>query len=65
MKLKRGKTRKISPHDKKVLSSKAYKTPKNYRDNWRKKVANKLSGNVFFLMSDGRHITESYVRDHL
>lgn len=35
---KRGKRRNMIPYNKKVLSSKAYKTPKNYRDNWRHKV---------------------------
>jgi site-specific recombinase XerD len=51
--------------NKKVLSSKVYKTPKNYRNNLRYKVANKESGDVFFLQGDGKPITENYVRDHL
>jgi integrase len=64
-KKKRGRERDIIPYSKKILSSKAYKTPKNYLDNWRHKVANKESGDAFFLMPDGKPITEKYVRDHL
>jgi site-specific recombinase XerD len=64
-KKKRGRERDIIPYSKNILSSKAYKTPKNYRDNWRHKVANQYSGDAFFLMPDGRPITEKYVRDHL
>lgn len=62
---KRGKTRIMIPYNKKVLSSKAYKTPKNYRDNWRHKVVTKDSGDAFFLQPDGKPITENYVRNHL
>ena len=64
-KKKRGKERDIIPYSKKILSSNRYKTPKNYRDNWRHKVANKESGNAFFLQWNGKPITEKYVRDHL
>jgi integrase len=64
-KKKRGKRRKLIPYSKKILSSKAYKTPKNYKDNWRHKVANGHSGDAFFLQPDGKPITEKYVRDHL
>ena len=53
------------PYTKKVLSSKAYKTPKNYRDNWRYKVVTKDSGDAFFLQPNGKPLTEKYVRDHL
>ncbi len=62
---KRGKQRDIIPYSKKILSSNKYKTPKNYRDNWRPKVANNKSKDAFFLMHNGRPITEKYVRDHL
>jgi site-specific recombinase XerD len=64
-KKKRNKTRIIIPYNKKILSSKAYKTPKNYRDNWRYKVVTRESGDAFFLQPDGRPITENYVRAHL
>ena len=64
-KKKRGRTRNMIPYNKKILSSKAYKTPKNYRDNWRHKVANNESGDAFFLQPNGKPITEKYVRDHL
>ncbi len=62
---KRGKERIIIPSSKKILSSKAYKTPKNYLDNWRHKVANDKSGDAFFLQWNGRPITNKYVREHL
>jgi len=55
----------LNPYNKKILSSDKYKTPRNYRDNWRLKVANKNSGDSFFLQSSGKPITEKYVRDHL
>jgi site-specific recombinase XerD len=64
-KKKHGRERDLIPYDKKILSSKAYKTPKNYLDNWRPKVATDSSGDAFFLMPDGNPITEKYVRDHL
>jgi len=64
-KKKRGKTRIMIPYSKKVLSSKVYKTPKNYRDNWRHKVETKESGDAFFLQPNGKPLTEKYVRDHL
>jgi|GEM_PF-2014545 len=62
---KRGKVRTLIPYNKKILSSNSYKTPKNYRDFWRKKVATKESGDAFFLQPNGKPITEKYVRDHL
>ena len=62
---KRGKTRKIIPYSKKILSSNRYKTPKNYLECWRHKVANSESGDAFFLQWNGKPITEKYVRDHL
>jgi site-specific recombinase XerD len=63
---KRGKTRVIIPYTKAILSSIAYKTPKNYLDNWRHKVAKKdISGNAFFLQPNGKPITHKYVREHL
>lgn len=62
---KRGKERDLIPYSKKILSSDKYKSPKNYRDNWRPKVANGESGDAFFLQWNGRPITEKYVRDHL
>ena len=62
---KRGKIRTIIPYSKNVLSSNRYKTPKNYLDFWRPKVANSESEDFFFLQPDGKPITEKYVRDHL
>jgi site-specific recombinase XerD len=62
---KRGKTRDIIPYSRKILSSDKYKSPKNYRDHWRPKVANDNSGKAFFLQPSGKPITEKYVRDHL
>jgi integrase len=62
---KRGKNRVIIPFNKTVLSSPVFKTPKNYTDNWRDKVANDKSGNALFLKPDGRRITGKYLRDHI
>lgn len=62
---KRGKRRKIIPFNKKVLSSPAYKTPKNYINNWRWKVANDESDDALFLQPNGKRITKKYVRSHL
>lgn len=62
---KRGKERNIIPYSKKILSSKAYKTPKNYLDNWRWKVVNDSSGDALFLQWNGKPISDKYVREHL
>ena len=62
---KRGKHRIIIPFNKTVLSSPVFKTPKNYIENWRWKVANKESGNALFLKPDGTRITGKYLRDHI
>jgi len=62
---KHGKHRLIYPYNKTVISSPVFKTPKNYIDNWRHKVANKKSGNALFLMPDGQRVTAWYLRDHI
>ncbi|HWR27822.1 MAG TPA: site-specific integrase, partial [Candidatus Thermoplasmatota archaeon] len=62
---KRGKQRIIIPFNKNILSSTVFKTPKNYIDNWRKKVATKDSGNALFLQPNGTRITGKYLRDHI
>jgi len=62
---KRGKQRIIIPFNKNILSSKVFKTPKNYIDNWRKKVATKDSENALFLQPNGTRITGKYLRDHI
>jgi len=61
-KKKRGRRRKIIPYNKNVLSSLAYKTPKNYLKNWRWKVANIKSGDAFFLQPNGDRVTDKYIR---
>jgi integrase len=62
---KGGKQRIIIPFNKNILSSKVFKTPKNYIDHWRKKVATKDSGKALFLKLDGTRITADYLRDHI
>jgi site-specific recombinase XerD len=62
---KGGIERQYIPFDKKVLSSKVYRTPANYINTWRPKVANKHSGNALFLQPNGKRITGKYVRDHI
>jgi len=51
--------------DKAGLSSSVFKTPKNYIDHWRHKVANDTSGNALFLQPNGKRITGRYVRSKL
>lgn len=62
---KRNKTRIIIPFNKTVLSSPVFKTPRNYRDNWRHKVENSNSGNALFLQPNGKRITGRYITNHL
>ena len=62
---KHGKHRLIYPYNKTVLSSSVFKTPKNYIDNWRHKVANKNSRNALFLMPNGQRVATWYLRDHI
>ena len=62
---KRGKQRIIIPFNKNILSLTVFKTPKNYINHWRKKVATKDSGNALFLKPDGTRITADYLRDHI
>jgi len=62
---KHGKHRLIYPYNKTILSSPVFKTPKNYIDNWRHKIANKNSGDALFLMPDGQRVTSWYLRDHI
>jgi len=62
---KLGKKRIIIPFNKSVLSSPVFKSPKNYIDNWRHKVANSKSGDALFLQSDGRRITGKYIRSYI
>ena len=62
---KRGVTRKIMPHNENILSSPAFKTPKNYLEHWRPKVANDKSGDALFLQPNGKPITEAYSRRHV
>ena len=62
---KRNKNRIIIPFNKTVLSSPVFKTPRNYRDNWRHKVENSNSGNALFLQPNGKRITGRYITAHL
>ncbi|KYK20885.1 hypothetical protein AYK21_05455 [Thermoplasmatales archaeon SG8-52-2] len=62
---KHGKNRIIIPFNKTVLSSPVFKTPLNYINNWRNKVANNKSENALFLKPDGGRITGKYLRDHI
>ena len=64
-KKKHGRIRRIYPFNSSVLSSMAYKSPRNYLENWRWKVENEHSENAFFLQPNGRRITEKYLRSHL
>jgi len=58
-------SRQYIPFDKKVLSSKVYRTPLNYLKTWRPLVKNKNSGNAFFLQPNGKRITGKYLRDNI
>jgi len=62
---KHGKQRLIYPYNKTVLSSSVFKTPKNYIDNWRHKVANKHSRNALFLMPNGQRVKSAYLRNKI
>lgn len=62
---KHGKKRIIIPFNKSVLTSPVFKSPKNYIDNWRHKVANSRSKDALFLQSDGRRITGKYIRSYI
>ena len=62
---KGGIERQYFPFNKKVLSSKVYRTPANYIQTWRPKVANCNSGDALFLHPDGKRVTGKYVRDHI
>lgn len=63
---KKGDTeRQYIPFDKKVLSSKVYRTPFNYLKTWRPLVSNNKSGKALFLQLDGKRITGKYIRDHI
>ncbi len=62
---KGGIERQYPPYDKKVLSSKVYRTPVNYLKTWRPKVTNEFSGHALFLQPDGKRVTGKYLRDHI
>ena len=62
---KRSKNRIIIPFNKSVLSSPVFKSPKNYVENWRRKVENSKSGNALFLQPDGRRVTGKYIRSYI
>lgn len=62
---KNGIERQYIPFDKKILSSKVYRTIGNYLKTWRPKVANEKSGNALFLQPDGKRITGKFLRDHI
>jgi site-specific recombinase XerD len=62
---KYGIERQYFPYDKKVLSSKVYRTPYNYINTWRDKVKTEKSGNALFLQPNGKRVTGKYIRDHI
>ena len=63
---KHGKTRRVYPWNKMVLSSKVYQTPKNYLKTWRPKVYDEnISGNALFLQPSGKRVTGHYLRTHI
>jgi integrase len=63
---KHGISRRVRPWDTVVLSSKVYRTPKNYRDTWRSMVYDEdKSGSALFLQPNGRRITGGYLRSHI
>ena len=64
-KKKRNKPRIIIPFNKSALSSNVFKTPGNYIKNWRWKKENDKSGDALFLQTNGRRITEKYIRSHI
>jgi len=57
--------RQYFPFNKKVLSSKVYRTPANYINTWRSRVANIHSGEALFLQPNGERVTGKYIRDHI
>jgi integrase len=57
--------RQYFPYDKKVLSSKVYRTPLNYINTWRDTVKNEYSGDALFLQPNGRRITGKWLRTHI
>lgn len=57
--------RQYIPFDKKILSSKVYRTPLNYLKTWRPLKINENSGNALFLQPNGKRITGKYLRDHI
>jgi integrase len=62
---KHGKIKYKRPWNKSVLSSKIYRTPRNYVDTWRPIKENIYSGNALFLQKNGKRITAKYMRDHI
>jgi integrase len=63
---KHGIRRRVYPWDPVVLSSKVYRTPKNYRDTWRPLVyEEEKSGLALFLQPNGKRITGNYLRTHI
>jgi site-specific recombinase XerD len=62
---KGGIERQYFPYDKKVLSSKVYRTPLNYINTWRDTKKTKQSGNALFLQTNGERITGKWLRDHI
>jgi len=62
---KNGIERQYFPYDKKVLSSKVYRTPLNYINTWRDKVQNEYSENALFLQPNGKRITGKWLRTHI
>ncbi len=63
---KHGKNRRVYPWDPVVLSSRVYRTPKNYRDTWRPLAYDDArSGNALFLEPNGRRVTGAYLRRHI
>ncbi len=57
--------RQYVPFDRKVLSSKVFRSPLNYIRTWRPKVENNHSENALFLQPNGKRVTGKYIRDHI
>lgn len=63
---KHRKHRRVYPWDPMILSSKVYRSPKNYRDTWRPLAYDEeRSGNALFLQPNGRRVTGAYLRKHI
>jgi len=63
---KHKKQRNVYPWSQMVLSSKVFRTPKNYLDTWRPAVYQEgISGDALFLQPDGRRVTGHYLRNHI